>query len=108
MYAYANALPQLELILGLMMEAGDALLPAPEFDAAAEQFCAGHRLNAPFRAMMESNYDAPAQRGAGCAPAPQHRDYTAANITPERLEALNGTRPCPTETESIQIKERRI
>lgn len=35
-------------------------------------------------------------------------DCTAANIAPERVEALNGPRPCPAETESIQIKERRI
>ncbi len=58
-YAYANALPQLELIRGLMEE-GDVLLSAPEFDAAEEQFCASSRLDAPFWAMMESNYDAAA------------------------------------------------
>lgn len=58
-YAYTNALPQLELIRGLM-EAGDVLLSAPEFDAAEEQFCASNRLDASFWAMMESNYDAAA------------------------------------------------
>ncbi len=58
-YAYTNALPQLELIRGLMEE-GDVLLSAPEFDAAEEQFCASSRLDAPFWAMMESNYDAAA------------------------------------------------
>lgn len=58
-YAYANALPQLELIRGLMEE-GDVLLSAPEFDASAEQFCLSHRLDTSFWAMMESNYDAAA------------------------------------------------
>ena len=59
-YAYTNALPQLELIRNLAEE-GDVLLSAPEFDAAAEQFCASNRLDAHFWAMMESNYDAAAQ-----------------------------------------------
>ena len=59
-YAYTNALPQLDLIRGLMKE-GDILLSAPEFDAAAEQFCASNRLDAQFWAMMESNYDAAAE-----------------------------------------------
>jgi len=58
-YAYTNALPQLDLIRELM-EPGDILLSAPEFDAAAEQFCASNRLDARFWAMMESNYDAAA------------------------------------------------
>lgn len=56
-YAYTNARPQLDLILPLMDE-GDILLSAPEFDAAAEQFCATDRLDPSFWAMMESNYDA--------------------------------------------------
>lgn len=56
-YAYTNALPQLELVRGLMEE-GDVLLSAPEFDAAAEQFCVSNRLDVSFWAMMESNYDA--------------------------------------------------
>lgn len=59
-YAYTNALPQLDLIRGLMTQ-GDILLSAPEFDAAAEQFCASNRLDASFWAMMESNYDAVAE-----------------------------------------------
>jgi len=59
-YAYTNALPQLDLIRGLMEE-GDILLSAPEFDAAPEQFCASDRLDAHFWAMMESNYDAAAR-----------------------------------------------
>ncbi len=147
-YAYTNALPQLELILGLTEE-GDVLLSAPEFDAAAEQFCASNRLDASFWAMMESNYDAAAQldlegysgvfdsfgeylaarrgmagRNYGESPANfdddgnryafatynQYGDltlprpngerdvclrrnianYTAANVTPEYVEALNG------------------
>ncbi len=58
-YAYTNALPQLDLIRDLM-EPGDVLLSAPEFDAAAEQFCSSDRLDACFWAMMESNYDAAA------------------------------------------------
>ncbi len=58
-YAYTNALPQLELVRGLMEE-GDVLLSAPEFDAAEEQFCASNRLDPSFWAMMESNYDAAA------------------------------------------------
>ena len=147
-YAYSNALPQLELIRGLMEE-GDVLLSAPEFDAAAEQFCASSRLDAPFWAMMESNYDGAARldlreysgvfdsfgaflavrrgmagRNYGESPASydddgnryafatynqygdltlprpngerdvclRHNiaDYTTGNITPERVEALNG------------------
>lgn len=147
-YAYTNALPQLELIRG-RMEPGDVLLSAPEFDAAQEQFCVSNRLDAPFWAMMESNYDAAALldlrgysgvfdslgdylaarqgmagRGYGESPASydddgnryafatynrygdlvlprpdgerdvclRHNiaDYTTANITPERVEALNG------------------
>lgn len=59
-YAYTGALPQLDLIRALM-DAGDILLSAPEFDAAAEQFCASNRLDASFWAMMESNYDAAAE-----------------------------------------------
>ncbi|MCI8539484.1 MAG: leucine-rich repeat protein [Oscillospiraceae bacterium] len=58
-YAYTNALPQLDLILNLMGE-GDILLSAPEFDAVQEQFCVTNRLDASFWAMMESNYDAAA------------------------------------------------
>lgn len=147
-YAYTSALPQLDLIRRLMEE-GDVLLSAPEFDAAAEQFCASNRLDAHFWAMMESNYDAAAQLdlreysgvfdslgqylatrrgmeprhysesprsydddgnryafstynqyGDFTLPRPngerdeclRHNiaDYTAANVTPGRAEALNG------------------
>ena len=56
-YAYTNALPQLMLIRP-MMEAGDILLYAPEFDAIHEQFCVTNRLDPGFWAMMETNYDA--------------------------------------------------
>ncbi len=59
-YAFTSALPQLRLILPLM-EAGDILLYAPEFDAIIEQFCADSRLDTGFWAMMESNYDALAE-----------------------------------------------
>ena len=56
-YAWSNARPQLDLILGQMRE-GDILLSAPEFDAIQEQFCVSDRLDHHFWAMMESNYDA--------------------------------------------------
>ncbi len=55
-YAYTNALPQLDLIRPYLQK-GDILLDAPEFDAVAEQFCTTNRLDAGFWAMMESNYD---------------------------------------------------
>ena len=58
-YAFTNALPQLQLMLP-QTEAGDILLYAPEFDAVAEQFCVVNRLDTGFWAMMESNYDAAA------------------------------------------------
>ena len=56
-YAWSNMRPQLELIRGLM-QPGDILLSAPEFDAIEAQFCATNRLDTHFWAMMESNYDA--------------------------------------------------
>ncbi len=56
-YAYTNALPQLDLICDLMRE-GDILLSAPEFDTLNNQFCITNALDAHFFAMMESNYDA--------------------------------------------------
>ena len=37
-FAYTNALPQLELIRA-QMRPGDLLLLSPEFDAAKRQFC---------------------------------------------------------------------
>ncbi len=55
-YAFTNALPQLRLMLPLMEE-GDILLYAPEFDAVAEQFCVSDALDTGFWAMMESCYD---------------------------------------------------
>jgi len=63
-YAYTNALPQLDLIRKLMGE-GDVLLSAPEFDTAHNQFCSTDRLDAQFWAMMESNYDAAAELDMG-------------------------------------------
>lgn len=55
-FAYTNALPQLELIL-TCMGAGDILLHAPEFDAAQRQFCTTANLDAAFFNLMEANYD---------------------------------------------------
>lgn len=55
-FAYTNALPQMELILTCMGE-GDVLLHSPEFDAAQRQFCTTANLDAPFFDMMEANYD---------------------------------------------------
>ncbi len=55
-YAFTNALPQLRLMLPLL-EAGDLLLYAPEFDAVQEQFCVTNRLDSSFWPMMEGNYD---------------------------------------------------
>ncbi len=55
-FAYTNALPQLELILTCMGE-GDVLVHSPEFDAAQRQFCTSASLDAPFFNLMEANYD---------------------------------------------------
>lgn len=55
-YAYTNALPQMDIILDLM-QAEDVLLSAPEFDAVNFQFCTTNALDAHFFAMAESNYD---------------------------------------------------
>lgn len=55
-YAFTNAMPQLELIRQLM-QPGDILLSAPEFDAVKFQFCTTNALDGHFWAMMESNYD---------------------------------------------------
>lgn len=55
-FAYTNALPQLELILTCMRE-GDILLHSPEFDAAQRQFCTSTNLDAAFFNMTEANYD---------------------------------------------------
>lgn len=56
-FAYTNAMPQMELILSCMMD-GDILLHCPEFDASREQFCTTNDLDEPFFNMMESNYGA--------------------------------------------------
>lgn len=55
-YAYTNALPQLELIRAALA-AGDVLLHAPEFDPLADQFCVKNTLDPSFWPMMEANYD---------------------------------------------------
>ena len=55
-FAYTNALPQLELIRGAM-GTGDLLLMSPELDAAKRQFCTTRALDAPFFNLMEENYD---------------------------------------------------
>lgn len=55
-YAYTNALPQMELILRCM-EPGDVLLHAPEFDCLNFQTCENNLLDFHFWAMMEANYD---------------------------------------------------
>ncbi len=55
-FAYTNAYPQLMLILECMND-GDVLLVSPEFDAAKRQFCTTNALDAPFFAMVESDYD---------------------------------------------------
>ena len=55
-FAYTNALPQLELILTCMGE-GDVLLHSPEFDAAQRQFCTSANLDAAFFNMAEADYD---------------------------------------------------
>ena len=55
-FAYTNALPQMELILPCM-QPGDILLHCPEFDAAKRQFCTTTDLDEHFYSMMESNYD---------------------------------------------------
>lgn len=59
-FAYTNAMPQLELIRA-HMEAGDVLFHAPEFDALRNQFCADNTIDHHFWAMMEANYDAAAE-----------------------------------------------
>ena len=55
-FAYTNALPQLELIRTCMAP-GDILLLSPEFDAAKRQFCTTHSLDAPFFNLMEADYN---------------------------------------------------
>ena len=55
-FAYTNAIPQLELMLPLL-KAGDILLVSPEFDAAKRQFCTTREMDDDFFCMVESNYD---------------------------------------------------
>ena len=55
-FAYTNALPQLELIRPLMRK-GDILLVSPEFDAAKRQFCTTNAFDEDFFCMIEGNYD---------------------------------------------------
>ncbi len=55
-YAYTNALPQMDLILRCM-EPEDVLLHAPEFDCLNFQTCENNLLDFHFWAMMEANYD---------------------------------------------------
>lgn len=55
-FAYTNAMPQLELILQCA-QSGDILLHMPEFDTAHNQFCISTDLDEAFFCMMESNYD---------------------------------------------------
>lgn len=55
-FAYTNALPQLELIRA-RMQAGDILLLSPEFDAAKRQFCTTNTFDDDFFCMAEANYD---------------------------------------------------
>ena len=55
-FAYTNAVPQLELMLPLM-KAGDILLVSPEFDAAKRQFCTTREMDDDFFCMAESDYD---------------------------------------------------
>lgn len=55
-FAYTNAMPQLELILQCM-KPGDVLIHMPEFDTSDTQFCITTDLDEAFFNMMESNYD---------------------------------------------------
>ena len=55
-FAYTNALPQLDLIL-LFSGEGDLLVHTPEFDAASRQFCCTNAMDSAFFRMIESDYD---------------------------------------------------
>ncbi len=54
-FAYTNALPQLDLIL-LYMDSGDILLDSPEFDASRRQFCVLNKFDDKFFNMIEEDY----------------------------------------------------
>lgn len=56
-FAYTNAMPQMDLILQCM-QPGDILIHMPEFDTSKTQFCISTDLDESFFNMMESNYDA--------------------------------------------------
>ncbi len=55
-YAYTNAMPQMELILSCMGP-GDVLVHCPEFDASKRQFCTTTDLDAAFFNLVESSCD---------------------------------------------------
>ena len=55
-FAYTNALPQLELIRA-QMRPGDLLLLSPEFDAAKRQFFTTNAFDDAFFCMAEADYD---------------------------------------------------
>ncbi|HAB95113.1 MAG TPA: hypothetical protein DCF49_10260 [Lachnospiraceae bacterium] len=55
-FAYTNALPQLDLIRR-QMKAGDTLIHSPEFDAAKRQFCTTNAFDDKFFNMIEADYD---------------------------------------------------
>lgn len=59
-FAYTNALPQLDLIADCLKK-DDVLLISPEFDAAKRQFCTTDVLDEAFFTMMEADYDQVAQ-----------------------------------------------
>lgn len=66
-FAYTNALPQLDLIRQ-NMRSGDILLHSPEFDAAKRQFCTTNAFDDKFFNMIEADYDLLAQL--------DYRDYS--------------------------------
>lgn len=84
-FAYTNAIPQMELILQCM-KPGDILIHMPEFDTSDTQFCITTDLDEAFFNMMESNYDTITKLDM--------RDYT--NIFP-MLETYLNTREIMTK-----------
>jgi hypothetical protein len=54
-FAYTNAMPQLDIISNFMKE-GDILLYSPEFDASRRQFCVLNKFDDKFFNMIEENY----------------------------------------------------
>lgn len=59
-FAYTNALPQMDLIR-MNMKEGDILIHSPEFDAAKRQFCTTNAFDDKFFNMIEADYDLLAQ-----------------------------------------------